>query len=89
MEKQDHNQLIRVEEQIKTLTKTSDSNCKKIGDFTETFQNFKDNDFRHLNLDVERMKMSMKLNNKLTWAILISVLGLAFFVIRAIVTGTQ
>jgi hypothetical protein len=76
-----------MEEQIKTLTDTSGKNCRKIEDFTTSFQNFKDNDFRHLNLDVERMKMSMRLNNKLTWAILISVLGLAFFVIRSVVIG--
>jgi len=74
-----------MEEQIKGIVKESDNREKRFETFLNSFHKFKDNDFHHLALEVEKLKISMGLNNKLTWAILASILGLAFFVVRSII----
>ena len=81
----DKRKIAKMEEQIKGIVKESDSKEKRLEKFLDSFQKFKDNDFYHLALKVEKLKISIELNNKLTWVILASVLGLAFFVIRSII----
>jgi len=74
-----------MEEQIKTIAKNNDELKGRFEKFLDSFYKFKDNDFHHLKIDVEKLKIAMGINNKLTWAILASILALAFFVIRSII----
>jgi len=85
MAQNNNKSTIRLEEQIKSLCKESSEYQGRLEKFIESFYKFKDNDFHHLKLDVERLKIAIGMNNKITWVILLSVLGLAFFVIRSII----
>jgi len=76
-------QLARMEEQIKNLGKENNNRQEEFKTFVCSFHKFKDNDFHHLKLDVEKLKMSLQLNNKLTWVILVSILGIAIFIIKS------
>jgi len=85
MKKKDEEQLIQLREQIKSLSNQHKEYHQELKDLSETFHQFQNNDFHSLSLQVERLKISMGMNNKLTWAVLLSVLGLAFFVLRTII----